>query len=109
MGLTSSKRPANRKNQYFIIELQYTEKTTQEICVKVSYDYPTTCAYCQLDIEGKNHDTSRTQTLHISLFIDGIGSIPLIIFEEHFQKKNDNLPNVELCQVTPEIVFRYYV
>ena len=28
---------------------------------------------------------------------------------KHFEKKNDNFPNVELCQVTPEIVFLYYV
>ena len=74
----------------------------QEICVRVCYDYPTTFAQCQLDIEGKNHDTPRTQRLRVSLFIDGMGSVT---YEEHFEKKNDNIPNVELCQVTTEIVF----
>lgn len=67
------------------------------------------CISCQLDIEGKNHDTSLTQTLHVSLFIDGMGSIRLIIYDEYFEKKNNNYSNVELCQVTPGIVFRYCI
>ena len=73
----------------------------------VSYDYPTTCAEFQLDIEWKNHDTSCTQTLHVSLFIDVMSSIPLIIFEEHFEQKNDNK-----CGIVPghstQLVYRNY-